>query len=133
MKLLCSDGISVEIPWQMLQNESVTLANMVECVTVAESGADSLEVPISIIHSPVMELVREYVEHRFHKKDPSYVFQRAERLQLLIDLVMAANFLEIDALLSGVCAYIAAKVQYWVCDDIDVFLHQQKMATATVN
>lgn len=132
MKLLCKDNISVDIPWSLL-SQSITISNMVDSLAMELTTLDEIEIPVSIIHSSVIYLILEYLQQKNNKKDVEYIFHRAERTTLLLELILAANFLEIQPLLDELCIYITSKIQFCTTDEIDFYLSRQGQVPPSIS
>ena len=122
VKLLC-DGKRIDVELDVIQKSTV-LKNMIE-----DTGKEG-EIPIPNIQVSILEKVIEYCKH-YKNSTPKEIskplksknlaengveewdanFINLENIDDLIDLIVAANFLDIDGLLNLGCAKIASIIK----------------------
>ncbi|KAJ8102619.1 E3 ubiquitin ligase SCF complex, Skp subunit [Lipomyces tetrasporus] len=122
VKLTSSDGESFDVEKDVAER-SVLIKNMIEDV-----GDDSTEIPIPNVTANVLKKVLEWCEH--HKSDPAPAteddtdarkkstdidewdqkFMQVDQ-EMLFEIILAANYLDIKALLEVGCKTVANMIK----------------------
>ena len=133
VRLLC-EGEKIDVDLDVIQKSTI-LKNMIE-----DTGKEG-EIPIPNIQLPILRKVLEFCEH-YRVSNPKEIkkplvskelsengvdewdvkFIEMERVDDLIDLIVAANFLDIESLVNLGCAKIATIIKGKSVEEIrDVF------------
>ena len=133
VRLLC-EGEKIDVDLDVVQKSTI-LKNMIE-----DTGKEG-EIPIPNIQLPILKKVLEFCEH-YRNSNPKEIkkplvsmelsengvdewdvkFIEMERVDDLIDLIVAANFLDIESLVNLACAKIATFIKGKPVEEIrDVF------------
>ena len=133
VRLIC-EGEKLDVDLEVIQKSAI-LKNMIE-----DTGKEG-EIPIPNIQLHILRKVLEYCEH-YRSRNPKEIkkplvsknllengaeewdvqFIEMDKMDELIDLVVAANFLDIEGLLNLGCAKIASLIKDRSVEDIrDLF------------
>lgn len=135
IKLQSSDGVILEAPLVVVTKVSATIRNILESLP---AGAEGEVMPLPKVRSTVLEKLLEWAKHHWRDKEPETPEQRAERDKwlgpmtsvkfydvvsawdeqflsvdrpMLIDIMNAANYLNIKGLLDTACTFVAHQIR----------------------
>jgi S-phase kinase-associated protein 1 len=149
--LTANDGVQINVPIEVAKI-SITIKNMLEDLDEMYGSTDENAIPIPTINGPILEKIMTFCDYIYHNQtelenlniwlnDKTFTVPLSHWFveylnidqQTLFDVILGANFLDIQSLLNMQCKYVATIIRNKTPEELRILFGTNQNVTETAS